>query len=126
MLANPTRTEWKLDEPTAKLEACTIVFQTFIFMQLFSFINFSKLGEYNVFAGLLANWKLLSFIIQMMGLQILIVAFGGRFMQTYPLSVKEHALSVAIASTTLIWGFLFKLVVPVRCFNKSDATAAAV
>ena len=92
-------------------------------MQLFSLINLSKLGEYNVFASLLSNWKLTIIFLVTMGIQILIVAFGGRFLQTYPLSAKETGLSVAIASTTLLWGFLFKLVIPEKCFVKNAASA---
>ena len=59
MLSNPERTEWKLFEPTVKLEAYTIVFQTFVFMQIFNMINSRKLSEYNVFAGLFENWAFL-------------------------------------------------------------------
>ena len=63
MLSNPERTEWKLFEPTVKLEAYTIVFQTFVFMQIFNMINSRKLSEYNVFAGLLENWTFLLIVI---------------------------------------------------------------
>ena len=33
---NPLRTDWVLQEPTTKVELYTIVFQVFVFMQLFN------------------------------------------------------------------------------------------
>ena len=114
MLMHPERADWTLDEPTNKLRTLTIVFQTLIFMQLFSIINSRKLSDYNVFENFLREGVCPLFIpvllIIMFGIQMLLVSFGGRWMRTYPLPIQESAICLAIASSTLVWGVLFRAV----------------
>lgn len=114
---NPLRTEWTLFEPTAKTEGYTIVFQTFVFMQLFNQINARKLGEreYNVFAEFFNNPMFLIILIATFAIQMMIVEWGGRYMRAYPLSLRDNGICAAIASFTLIWGLILKFV-PARWF----------
>jgi len=115
---NPLRTEWKLYEPTQKVEGYTIVFQTFVFMQLFNQINARKLGEkeWNVFANFFNNFMFIAIIIVTFAVQMLIVEFGGRYMRAYPLSMRDNGICMAIASFTLVWGLILKCV-PARWFG---------
>ena len=118
MLEHPEMAStWVLFEPTAKVEGYTIVFQTFVFMQLFNQINARKLGEkeYNVFKDFFNNCMFLVIMIGTFGIQMLIVEFGGRYMRAYPLSMRDNGICMAIASFTLIWGLILKLV-PARWF----------
>ena len=118
MAANPDRTEWEVYEPTAKVEGYTIVFQTFVFMQLFNQINARKLGEkeWNVFAEFFNNCMFILILIGTFAIQMLIVEFGGRYMRAYPLSMKDNGICAAIASFTLIWGLILKLI-PAKWFG---------
>ena len=116
--ANPERTEWVLYEPTAKVEGYTIVFQTFVFMQLFNQINARKLGEreWNVFASFFNNFMFIAILIVTFAVQMLIVEFGGRYMRAYPLSMRDNGICAAIASFTLVWGLILKCI-PARWFE---------
>jgi len=118
MAKHPERTEWELYEPTAKVEGYTIVFQTFVFMQLFNQINARKLGEreWNVFSNFFNNFMFIFIIIITFAVQMLIVEFGGRYMRAYPLSMKDNGICMAIASFTLVWGLVLKAI-PARWFG---------
>lgn len=115
--ANPGR-GWVAFAPTTKVEGYTIVFQTFVFMQLFNQINARKLGEkeYNVFSAFFNNWMFLLILVSTFAIQMLIVEFGGRYMRAYPLSMKDNGICAAIASFTLVWGLILKFV-PAKWFT---------
>ena len=114
MLLNPERVNWTLGEPTNKLRTLTIAFQTLIFMQLFSIVNSRKFNDCNVFENFLHEgfcpFFLPVLLIIMFGIQMLLVGFGGRLMSTYPLTIQESAICLAIASSTLVWGLIFRAV----------------
>ena len=120
MLMHPERSDWTLGEPTNKLRTLTIVFQTLIFMMLFSIINSRKFRECNVFENFLSEGflplKLPVLLIIMIVLQMLLVSFGGRWMRTYPLPIQESAICLAIASSTLVWGIIFRAL-PTKYFT---------
>ena len=56
-----------------------MVFQAFVFMQLFNQINARKLGanDYNVFAGFFNNWMFLMICVLTFIIQTLMVQYGG-------------------------------------------------
>lgn len=60
-LANQAITSDNYDWPTAKCKLYTMVFQTFVMMQIFNLINARKLGdrEFNVFKGFFNNFRFL-------------------------------------------------------------------
>ena len=89
----------------------TIFFNIFVFMQVFNSINSRKLqkNEFNVFNGIFGNWLYLLIQAIMVVGQIILVNFGGRAVRTHPLSFKQHCKCIGIASLTLIWGFITKL-----------------
>jgi len=117
-MADNPKPEWKLFEATQKVEGYTVVFQTFVFMQLFNQINARKLGEkeYNVFAEFFNNCMFILILIGTFAIQMVIVEFGGVYMRCYPLSMKENGICAAIASFTLVWGLILKLI-PARWFS---------
>lgn len=90
----------------------TIFFNIFVFMQVCNSINARKLNktDYNVFKGILGNWYYIfiqSFII--VG-QMILVTFGGRAVRTHRLTILQHLECLAIASITLVVGFLTKFI----------------
>jgi magnesium-transporting ATPase (P-type) len=62
-------------DPTPKCYHYTMIFNTFVFMQVFNQINARKLGvyEYNVFRGFFNNWLFLFIMIVTIGVQICMV-----------------------------------------------------
>lgn len=67
----------------------TIIFQVFVFMQIFNLINSRKIGdELNVFAGFFNNiWFIIIFVLTII-IQCVLVELGGNAVKTYPLNLK--------------------------------------
>ena len=88
----------------------TIIFNTFIFCQVFNEINSRRLfGELNVFQGLHKNYLFLAVIAVTIGVQYVIVTFGGEFSNTTPLGLKAWLASVLLGAGTLLVGVLQRL-----------------
>ena len=47
---------------------------------------------------------------------MLLVSVGGRVMRTYPLPIKDSAICLGFAASTLVWGLLFRAL-PAACFR---------
>jgi magnesium-transporting ATPase (P-type) len=89
----------------------TVLFNAFVFCQLFNEINSRKANhEWNVFANLLTNSVFIGILILTAVLQVLIVEFGGTVFSTEPLSAHDWFISVAIGAFSLLWGALVRLV----------------
>lgn len=89
----------------------TLVFQVFVFMQLFNQINARMLeeGEYNVFAGITRNFMFMFVVVFTFIMQMTIVEVGGRFTKTSPLSMKQNLICIGLGAGELIWGAIIKL-----------------
>ena len=90
--------------PTQKTEHYTLIFNTFVFMQVFNEINSRKLGvqEYNVFKGFFNNALFLSVIILTIVVQYILVQYGGKPVRTCPLSIQEHIICLVIGMLSLV------------------------
>lgn len=66
-------------ETISKLTHYTIIFHSFVFMQIFNEINARKLGEkeYNIFHGFFNNLLFLFIVLSTIGIQMLMVEYGG-------------------------------------------------
>ena len=95
----------------------TLIFQTFVFLQLFNQINSRKLGEkeFNIFANFCNNWMFIVITLLTFGIQVLIVQFAGRYMRAVPLNVEQNLICAAIGVSCIPFGLLVKLV-PARWF----------
>ena len=87
-----------------KIKLFTLIFNSFVFMQIFNEINSRKLGEneYNSFRGFFNNFLFLIILIFTIVVQILMVQYGGQSVRTIPLSNEEHGICIGIGATTLI------------------------
>lgn len=74
---------------TAKLLHFTLVFQVFVFMQLFNQFNARLLeeGEFNIFAGCTKNPTFLFIVVLTFVVQILMVEVGGQITKCMPLTL---------------------------------------
>lgn len=82
---------WMPDgSPTPKCVLYTMIFHTFVFMQVFNEINSRKLGEfeYNVFKGFFNNWLFLLIIVATCAVQCVMVEFGGVPVRCAPLTLN--------------------------------------
>jgi Ca2+-transporting ATPase len=99
----------------------TIVFNTFVFCQVFNEINARSIDDnMNVFKGMFANPLFIAIILFTAGAQYGIVEYGGDFVRTVSLSNDQWVKSVCLASLTLPLGGLMRLI-PVQDSDKDFA-----
>ncbi|KAM9584616.1 plasma membrane calcium-transporting ATPase 3 isoform 1-T1 [Morphnus guianensis] len=86
-------------------EHYTIIFNTFVMMQLFNEINARKIhGERNVFDGIFANPIFCSIVLGTFAIQIVIVQFGGKPFSCSPLSAEQWLWCLFVGVGELVWG----------------------
>uniref|UniRef100_A0A6Q2ZH35 Calcium-transporting ATPase n=1 Tax=Esox lucius TaxID=8010 RepID=A0A6Q2ZH35_ESOLU len=86
-------------------EHYTIVFNTFVMMQLFNEINARKIhGERNVFDGIFKNMIFCSIVFGTFVIQVLIVQFGGKPFSCVDLTVDQWLWCVFLGFGCLLWG----------------------
>lgn len=74
----------KEGDPTNKCIMYTIIFETFIFLQIFNEFNCRCISpkKYNMFSNLLSNWLFLAVILATSALTIFFVEYGGKMTRT--------------------------------------------
>jgi Ca2+-transporting ATPase len=95
-----------------KLQLDTIIFNTFVWMQIFNELNCRRLdNKFNVFVGIHRNWFFIAINAIMIGLQVAIVFVGGRVFGIDPdgLNGGQWAISVLIALFSLPWGVVVRV-----------------
>ncbi|XP_034433913.1 plasma membrane calcium-transporting ATPase 1a isoform X1 [Hippoglossus hippoglossus] len=86
-------------------EHYTIVFNTFVMMQLFNEINARKIhGERNVFDGIFNNLIFCSIVFGTFIIQIVIVQFGGKPFSCVALSIDQWLWCTFLGFGSLLWG----------------------
>uniref|UniRef100_A0A8C1VWL5 Calcium-transporting ATPase n=1 Tax=Cyprinus carpio TaxID=7962 RepID=A0A8C1VWL5_CYPCA len=86
-------------------EHYTIIFNTFVMMQLFNEINARKIhGERNVFDGIFRNPIFCSIVLATFVIQIVIVQFGGKPFSCSPLDLEKWMWCVFLGMGELVWG----------------------
>ena len=101
-----------------KLKHYTMVFHTFVLMQVFNEINARKLGEreFNVFKGFFNNWLFLFVIILTLAVQGALVEYAGRPARCVSLTYEQHAYCVVAGMACIFWGFFVKCI-PAKWFS---------
>ncbi|KAM3610105.1 uncharacterized protein V6R79_025435 [Siganus canaliculatus] len=88
-------------------EHYTIVFNTFVLMQIFNEFNARKIhGERNVFDGVFNNPIFCSIILGTFVIQIVIVQFGGKPFSCTSLNLEQWLWCVFFGLSSLVWGQL--------------------
>ncbi|KAM4588160.1 plasma membrane calcium-transporting ATPase 2 isoform 6-T10 [Odontesthes bonariensis] len=86
-------------------EHYTIIFNTFVMMQLFNEINARKIhGERNVFDGIFRNPIFCSIVFGTFAMQIVIIQFGGKPFSCQPLDLEKWMWCVFLGLGELVWG----------------------
>ncbi|XP_041794062.1 plasma membrane calcium-transporting ATPase 1-like [Chelmon rostratus] len=88
-------------------EHYTIVFNTFVLMQIFNEINARKIhGERNVFEGIFNNPIFCSIVLGTFLIQIVIVQFGGKPFSCVGLTIDQWLWCIFFGVSSLLWGQL--------------------
>jgi P-type Ca2+ transporter type 2C len=98
------------DSPVEQARMPTLVFNTFVWMQIFNAINNRRLdNKLNIFEGITRNWFFITILLIMIGGQTVIVFVGGAAFHVVPISGVEWGYSVALGALSLPVGILVRL-----------------
>ena len=95
----------------------TIFFNSFVFLQVFSQLNFRKVkvSELNVFQGFCSNRPFLLTILVTVLIQVVMVQFGGALLRCSSLGLLEQLYCVGIGLGSLVFCFCLKWVSGKMC-----------
>lgn len=99
------------DDDTQSIHVSTMVFNTFVFFQVFNLIN-SRVtsNDMSVFDGLFSNWVFIFIFLLIAALQAIITEFGGSAFETMHLNWKEWLISLALGIGSLIIGAFLRMI----------------
>lgn len=102
-------------EPTYRLQHLTLMFQTFVLMNVFNMFNCRKIGTpenpcFNVFEYLYHNWWFLIVMLGELNLQILLVSYPTvcLFFMTTPLTWQMHLTACLLGLGSLAVAYFAK------------------
>nr|POF08694.1 putative calcium-transporting atpase 11, plasma membrane-type [Quercus suber] len=76
----------------------TLIFNSFVFCQVFNNINSREIEKINIFRGMFDSWIFLGVMVGTVAFQVIMVEFLGDFASTVPLSWQLWLLSVLLGS----------------------------
>ncbi|KAJ3002869.1 UNVERIFIED_CONTAM: hypothetical protein HDU68_005978, partial [Siphonaria sp. JEL0065] len=93
-----------------KLVLKTVVFNSFVMLQLFSLVNSRRIDSHlNVFNGLTHNPPFAIIWVFILISQVIIVEVGGIVFQTTPLTGLQWLVCIIAGSLTIPWGMIVRL-----------------
>ncbi|KAL5513644.1 PMC1_2 [Sanghuangporus vaninii] len=94
-----------------KLKLSTLVFNAFVFAQIFNSINCRRIGNHkNIFHGMYRNPYFIGILLIEIGCQIIIVFFGGQAFSVTDISGKFWGISLALGVVSIPLGFLIRCI----------------
>ncbi|KAJ4379758.1 plasma membrane calcium [Didymella sp. IMI 355093] len=89
----------------------TLVFNTFVWMQIFNALNNRRLdNRFNVFEGITHNWFFIAILLIMIGGQTMIVFIGGAAFSVIRLNGPQWGYSVVLGFLSLPVGMIIRLI----------------
>ncbi len=89
----------------------TIIFNAFVFCQVFNEFNAREIGDvFDPFKNLASSPMFLAVIIFTVAAQWAIVEYGGDFTQTSPLSYDEWKITFALGAVSIPVGYIMRLI----------------
>ena len=96
---------------TMQTELNTIVFNTFVWMQIFNEFNNRRLdNRFNIFEGVHKNWFFIVINCIMVGGQIMIVFVGGKAFQIKRIDGTQWAICLLCAVPCLLWAVILRCI----------------
>ena len=102
---------YDLSDPNKQLELDTVIFNAFVWMQIFNIFNNRRLdNKLNVLEGVFRNWFFIGIVVMIIGLQVLIVFVGGRAFQINPGGIDgtQWAISIVVGFVCIPWAVLIR------------------
>ncbi|PKS08310.1 hypothetical protein jhhlp_005254 [Lomentospora prolificans] len=91
-------------------EQRTLIFNTFVFMQIFKLVNSRRIdNKLNIFEGLLKNHLFMLMAAIMVGGQVIIVFFGDAAFVVTPLNGPQWGISIVLGFLSIPVGVLIRL-----------------
>ncbi|XP_042507849.1 calcium-transporting ATPase 2, plasma membrane-type-like [Macadamia integrifolia] len=85
-----------LEGPDSDLILNTLIFNSFVFCQVFNEISSREMEKIDVFKGILDNYVFVAVLTATVVFQIIIIEFLGTFANTFPLTLSQWFLSIFI------------------------------
>lgn len=97
----------------------TMIFHTFVLMQLFNEIACRRIksNEFCIVEHFFNNWRFVIILITTITIQVLLVQAGLKGVNTAPLTPGQHGVCVALSFNVIVWGLLCKALVPESIFS---------
>ncbi|KAG4996877.1 hypothetical protein AAZX31_10G103100 [Glycine max] len=100
----------RINGPDATIVLNTLIFNSFVFCQVFNEINSREIEKINIFKGMFESWIFFTVIFSTVVFQVLIVEFLGTFASTVPLSWQFWVLSVVIGAFSMPISVILKCI----------------
>ncbi|ESR34525.1 hypothetical protein CICLE_v10004282mg [Citrus x clementina] len=91
----------------------TVIFNSFVFCQVFNEINSREMEKINVFKGMFDSWMFVGILVLTVAFQIIIIEFLGAFASTVPLSWHQWLLCILIGAVSMPIAVVIKCI-PVK------------
>ncbi|XP_020576309.1 calcium-transporting ATPase 1, plasma membrane-type-like isoform X2 [Phalaenopsis equestris] len=99
-----------LEGPTAELTLNTLIFNTFVFCQVFNEISSREMEKIDVLHGILQNYIFVGVVTSTVIFQLIIVQFLGDFASTTPLTLWQWFVTVFIGFLSMPVAAAIKLI----------------
>lgn len=102
---------YDLSNPDKKLELDTVIFNSFVWMQIFNIFNNRRLdNKLNVLEGIFRNWFFIGIVVLIIGLQVMIIFVGGRAFQISPggLDGTQWGISIVTGFVCIPWAMAIR------------------
>ncbi|KAI4300812.1 hypothetical protein L6164_034146 [Bauhinia variegata] len=96
--------------PDATSVLNTLIFNSFVFFQVFNEINSRDIEKINIFRGMFNCWMFVTIIFVTVAFQAIIVEFLGTFASTVPLSWQLWVLSVLLGAISMPVAVILKCI----------------
>ncbi|XWS56300.1 hypothetical protein CRYUN_Cryun09bG0074100 [Craigia yunnanensis] len=88
----------------------TVIFNSFVFCQVFNEINSREIEKINILRGMFNSWIFIAVMVSTVAFQVVIVEYLGTFASTVPLSWQLWVLCILIGSVSLIVAVILKCI----------------
>ncbi|XP_071690100.1 putative calcium-transporting ATPase 11, plasma membrane-type isoform X4 [Rutidosis leptorrhynchoides] len=99
-----------LNGPDSTVVLNTMIFNTFVFCQVFNEINSRDMEKINVVSGIFVSWVFVLVMVCTVTFQVIIVELLGTFASTVPLSWELWLISVVLGAISLPVGAALKCI----------------
>lgn len=92
------------------LEIRSVVFNTFVWMQIFNQFNNRRLdNKFNILAGVQRNYFFIAISAIMISCQVMIMYVGGRAFSIERINGKDWGISIVLSALCLPWAILIRI-----------------